>query len=110
MPIYAPDPNLQLSATEYVHEQHAGVIKRAAGALEIDYIMLRRFLVSGRAKPENRQKIRDALDRHGWRVAKDHIIAHEIPINVTRSMLTQLLEALDAYQLASASTPRGSDR
>lgn len=110
MPTYAPDPGLQLSATEYVRQQHAGVVKRAATALELDYIMLRRFLAGGRAKPENRQKIRDALDRQGWGVAKDHIISHEIPISVTRSMLTQLLEALDAYQSATSSAVRGTDR
>lgn len=110
MPTYAPDPGLQLSATEYVHQQHAGVVKRAATALKLDYIMLRRFLAGGRAKPENRQKIRDALNRQGWGVTKDHIVSHEIPINVTRSMLTQLLEALDAYQSVSSSPPRGSDR
>jgi len=110
MPIYAPDPGLQLSATQYVRQEHAGVTKRAAAALNLDYIMLRRFLVGGRAKPENRQKIRDALDALGWGVAKDHIVAHEMPIDVTRSMLTQLLEALDAYQSASSSALRRAER
>ncbi|HEU4961953.1 MAG TPA: hypothetical protein VFT56_16315 [Sphingomonas sp.] len=110
MPIYTPDPGLQLSAAQYVRQEHAGVTKRAATALNLDYIMLRRFLVGGRAKPENRQKIRDALDALGWGVAKDHIVAHEMPIDVTRSMLTQLLEALDAYQSASSSVLRGTER
>ena len=110
MPIYAPDPGLQLSATQFVRQEHAGVTKRAATALNLDYIMLRRFLVGGRAKPENRQKIRDALDALGWGVAKDHIVAHEMPIDVTRSMLTQLLEALDAYQSVSSSALRGAER
>jgi hypothetical protein len=111
MPTYAPDPGLQLAATQYVSQEHAGVTKRAATALNLDYVMFRRFLAGGRAKPENRQKIRDALDAQGWGVSKDHIIAHEIPIDVTRSMLTQLLQALDAYQTASPSTlPGGTER
>jgi hypothetical protein len=108
MPTYAPDPALQLAANQYVQQEHDGVTKRAARTLELDYIMLRRFLTGGRAKPENRQKIRNALDARGWGVAKDHVVSHEIPINVTRSMLTQLLEALDAYQ--SSPALRGPDR
>lgn len=110
MPIYARDLGLQLSAAQYVRQVHAGVTKRAASALNLDYIMLRRFLVGGRAKPENRQKIRDALDALGWGVSKDHIVAHEMPIDVTRSMLTQLLEALDAYQSVSLSALRETER
>jgi hypothetical protein len=110
MPTYAPDPGLQLTVSQYVQQEHAGVTKRAATALNLDYIMLRRFLVGGRAKPENRQKIRDALDAQGWGVAKDHIVAHDMPIEVTRSMLTQLLQALDAYQSVSPSAPGGTER
>lgn len=106
MPTYAPDFSLQAAARAYVQSNHDGVVKRAAAALNLDYIMLRRFLVTARSKPENRQKIRNALDAVGAGVVKDHKISHEMPIDVTRSMLTQLLEALDAYQ-AGSTVPGG---
>lgn len=108
MPTYSPDIPLLTAITDYVRDAHGGVVKRAAEALMLDYIMLRRFLTGGRAKPENRQLIRNALDAAGWSIAKDRKIAHEIPVDVTRSMLTQLLEALDLYQDAGA--PSGGRR
>ena len=107
MPVYSPDPDLQNAANAYVANVHDGVIRRAATALKLDYIMFRRFLATGRAKPENRQKVRNALDANEVGVAKDHKIAHGIPIDVTRSMLTQLLDALDAYQAGSTSQGAG---
>lgn len=104
MPSYAPDLELLRSARRYVSDIHQGVTKRAAQGLNIDYIMLRRFLVAGRAKPENRQLLRNALDAKEWGVSKDHKVTDGVPIDVTRSVLTQLLDALDALQ-ASSSQP-----
>jgi len=98
MPAYAPDRELLHAITGYVNDVHGGVIKRAAKALDLDYIMLRRFLGGGKAKPENRQRIRNALEAAGWGVAKDHKISQDISIGATRSMLTQLLQALDVYE------------
>ena len=85
-------------------------MKRAAAALCLDYIMFRRFLATGRSKPENRQKVRDALEAAEVGVAKDRKISHEISIDVTRSMLTQLLEALDAYQSKTTTSAPKADR
>lgn len=104
MPTYAPDLPLLAAISDYVRDTHGGVVKRAAEALDLNYIMLRRFLNGGRAKPENRQCIRNALDAVGRSVAKDRKIAHVMPVEVTRSMLTQLLEALDVYQDSGASS------
>lgn len=105
--MYAPDLELQNAANAYVNNVHDGVIRRAATALKLDYIMLRRFLATGRAKPENRQKVRNALDANEAGVARDRKVAHDIPIDVTRSVLTQLLDALDAYQAGSTSQGAG---
>jgi hypothetical protein len=98
VPVYAPDLDLLDATRRYVADVHGGVMKRAARGMGVDYAMLRRFLKTGTANPENRQGIRDALEEQGWEIAKQHKIAHEIPVGVTRSMLTQLLQALDAYQ------------
>lgn len=109
MPVYAPDLDLLDAARRYVADIHGGVMKRAAQEMKVDYVMFRRFLKSGSVNPENRQSIRNALDERGWEIAKEHKIAHEISVDVTRSMLTQLLQALDAYQgttsAAQGSTP-----
>lgn len=98
MPSYAPDAGLLIAARLYTDEVHASVKKRAAHALSVDYHMFRRLLASGSVSPENRQKVRNGLRKAGYDSAKGHKIAHEIPVDVTRSMLTQLLQALDAYQ------------
>jgi hypothetical protein len=98
MPIYAPDQELLAALTSYVLEAQGGVVKRAADTLGLDYIMVRRFLNGGRAKPENRQRIRNALDAAGWGFVNGRKIAHDMSLDVIRSMLTQLLEALDVYQ------------
>ncbi|WP_029868389.1 hypothetical protein [Sphingomonas sp. UNC305MFCol5.2] len=102
MPQYAPDLDLRDTALRYATEVHGSVKKRAAKALGLDYGMFRRFLKGGSASPEHRQSIRNALERAGYEIAKKHNIAHEIPVDVTRSMLTQLLQALDAYQGTAA--------
>jgi hypothetical protein len=96
MPRYAPDHELLQSTRQFVAESHDQVVRRAAGALNVDYVMLRRFLVSGRAAPENRQKLRSALEGLGWKITMERNISHNISVEVTRSMLTQLLNALDA--------------
>lgn len=107
MPSYAPDNELLILATRFVSEVHGGVVSRAASALRVDYIMLRRFLVAGRAKPENRQVLRNALEGCGWKPASDRKISHEVPIEVTRSVLAQLIDALDALQFHSPKSGRG---
>lgn len=106
VPIYTPDPALQQSAQFLVDNRYGGVVKRASTALDLDYIMFRRFLATGRSKPENRQKVRNALEMAEAGVTKDRKISHEVPIDMTRSMLMQLLEALDAYK--SKTTPSAS--
>ena len=98
MPSYAPDRELLAALTSYVRDVQEGVLRRAAAALGLDYIMVRRFLNGGPAKPENRQRIRNALDAVGWGGTKDRKIAQDISLDVIRSMLTQLLEALDVYR------------
>ncbi len=110
MPTYTPDPALRQSAQLLVANSYGGVVKRAATALHLDYIMFRRFLATGRSKPENRQKVRDALEAAEVGVAKNHKIAHEISIDVTRSLLTQLLEALDVYQSQTTASAPQADR
>ena len=110
MPSYAPDHPLLSIARRYVEAAHDGVTKRAATALSVDYVMLRRFLVGGCAKPENRQKIRNALDATHHGVAKVRNVSHEMPIEMTRSLLSQLLEALDAYESAGSGSSKGSLR
>jgi hypothetical protein len=102
MPLYAPDVDLLAASAGYVDDVHEGVVKRAALALEINYVMFRRFLRKGSASPENRERIRKALEERGVEIVKLHKIPHEIPVDLTRSMLTQLLQALDAYQRATS--------
>lgn len=102
VPAYAPDLDLLDAARRYVDDAHDGVVKRAALMMEVDYVMFLRFLKKGSANPENRQRIRNALEGQGREITKEHKIAHEIPVDVTRSMLTQLLHALDAYQGATS--------
>lgn len=108
MPSYAPDIPLLQAARHYVADVHEGVTKRAAIALSVEYVMLRRFLVAGCAKPENRQKIRNALGALDRGVAKDRKFAHEMPIEMTRSLLSQLLEALDAYESVGSGLSKGA--
>jgi hypothetical protein len=107
VPTYAPDNELLAEIRRYVDERQGGVVMRAAEVLGLNYHMLRRFLERARAKPENRQRIREALKRAGWEFAKDHKVTREIPVQMTRSMLTQLLEALDVYQ-GTATSAGGS--
>jgi hypothetical protein len=102
MPAYAPDLDLLDAARRYVGDVHGAVVKSAAEALEIDYVMFRRFLRAGSANLVHRQQIRNALEGKGLEIIKSHKIAHEISVDVTRSMLTQLLHALDAYQASSS--------
>jgi hypothetical protein len=102
VPVYAPDLELLEAARRYVDDVHGSVVKRAAQRAKIDYAMFRRFLKKGSASPENRQHIRNALQGQGPEIVIRHKVAHEIPIDVTRAMLTQLLEALDAYQGATS--------
>jgi len=73
--------------------------------MKVDYAMFRRFLRKGSASPENRQRIKNGLEGQGRKIAREHKIAHEISVDVTRSMLTQLLQALDAYQGATSAAP-----
>lgn len=108
MPTYTPDLDLRDAAQGYVADTHGAVVKRAAEKLGVDYAMFRRFLKTASASPENRQQIRNALERAGVEITKRHKITQEIPIDVTRSMLTQLLQALDAYQGRSSATPEGA--
>ncbi|TMJ12152.1 MAG: hypothetical protein E6G94_14435 [Alphaproteobacteria bacterium] len=100
MPVYAPDNDLLTALSSYVREVHGGVVKRAADTLKLDYVMVRRFLRRGSAKPENRQRIREALSSVQWEGGKDRNIAHSLPVDFTRSILMQLLQALDAYEEA----------
>lgn len=107
VPAYASDLDLLDASSRYVADVHSGVVKRASRELKVDYVMFRRFLKKGSANPENRQRIRNALEGQGREIAKEHKISHEISVDVTRSMLTQLLQALDAYQ-GTTSTAQGS--
>jgi len=93
-------------ARSYVEELHDGVKRRAAEALGVDYQRFFRFLREGKASPESRQEIRAALQAAEWNVTKDLKISHPVSLEATRSMLTQLLEALDAYQ-SSATSSKG---
>jgi hypothetical protein len=98
MPVYAPDRELLASLAGYVREVHGGVVKRAATVLDLDYIMVRRFLRGGSAKPENRDRIRQALQTVKWKGARERKVADDVPLGLTRSVLMQLLRALDAYE------------
>lgn len=103
MPAYVIDHDLLAAITSYVRDVQGGVVRRAATALELDYVMLRRFLERGRAKPENRQRIKNALEAVGHGVANGRIVSQNLSLDAIRSMLTQLLDAVEAYRPGAGS-------